>query len=831
MNIKKFLKIHKTAIILILSGAFFIIITMAFPLLPNFKKVNIANMQLPLLDVDSAVWYSEHAPGHIIYTYAKKTAGISHIYCYTIDEQGHKSRNVRISRLTNDTPYDINVEGYLGINYDPTPPNSGNNLHPRIACSSDGIALVVWEFNYRGKTIILGNFMQIENDGSISFLIRDEPVILNSFVRDNTSVNYLSPEIVYINNEQFCLVYNEYKPKPARNNQEKPQERLIAKLITSENIEPLVWDEPGYGRVVAGGGQVIPSIDKLYYSPVPSRWAFATDYYNIPVDANNNRMGSINKSISCNEVPQGICYGINLVYNNLGVPPQQERDIYNSRGTYLIILEATDDCSGFYHEMKIPGPPPGAGVLREQGGAPDLNTRTEPQLIGMIPQNYKYVGKPLVAFDSNELLGIAFSSKSGSNYRNNVYRELKYWDSRGSRRETDNQHEFKLIYDQVFKESNILTDIKSDVFERFVLLKRVVPPPFSFPNPNNRYTYYDLTYLKGVIISDDDRTDREFYISTGEPGTIYGGEIIVIPEGQCSYKYAYWTRINPKIQGRRNGFLRLAGVLREKASICTRIFATYLFAFDFFINNEPAVNLSCGENNNTVNFSWNLEGVDERNEFITPLYTLYLFKHDGVKTVVNKTRRRNVSWQNRSNNDYLCKAYLVVDFLINVAEGFEPEDSGISLKSNIVDFTVNRSRPPVCLTREPGVTATASTVYIDPSFVNRYTAQNAIDGDVQTEWISTERGPWIQINFPRRVNISTIKLYDRADADNDINDIRGGTLTFSNGSSINVGPLNPGGGETVIPFQEKRNITWVKLQVTASEGHYPGLSEFEVFGN
>lgn len=826
MKIRQFLKSHKSAAILIFLGMCLILLTIAFPLFPNFKKVNIANMQQPFLDVDAAVWHRENAPNYILYTYAKQSAilfeGVvyisSHIFCYTIDEEGHKSPEVRISRLRDNTPYDLNMEGYLGINYDPTPPNNGNNFRPKIACSSSGKALLVWEFNCMGKIMILGNFIQIGNDGTISFLIRDEPFVLNTFIRGNASSNCFSSDVVYINSEKFCLLYNEYKP--AQNNNEKPQERLVAKLITSENIDPLAWEEPEYGRVVAGGGQAIPSIDKLYYSSVSSLWAFSTRYYYIPVNA-NNRTGSINKSILCNEVPQGICYEIYIVYNNLGIPD-------DPLATYLIILEPTDDYSGFLHELGDIEPGPGYGVLVEEGGAPDLNTRAQPQLIDRIPQDYKYIGKPLVALDWDGLLGIAFSSKFGSNYRNTVCRELKFWDTQGNPRETNNQHEFRKIYDQVFRESNILTDIKSDVPERFVLLKRTKPPSLSFLNPNNRYTYYDLIDLKGVIISSEDDTSKEFYISTGDPGTIYGGETIVIPEGQWSSKYAYWTRINPKIEGGRDGFVRLAGVLRESASICTRIFATYLFIYDFFTNNPATVNLNCRVNNDTANFSWSLQNVDERSDFIIPLYTLYLFKHDGVVKVIEKTRNRNVSWRNQSNNDYICKAYLVVDFLINFAEGLEPEDSGISLKSNIVDFAVNRFQPPISLTRMGGVSANASSVYIDPSFVNSYSAQNAIDGNLRTEWAANQRMlPWIQINFPRPVNIRTIKLYDRADANNNI---RGGTLTFSNGAPINTGPLNRAGGATVIA-SVRPNVTWVKLEVTASEGPNPGLSEFEVFEN
>ena len=67
-------------------------------------------------------------------------------------------------------------------------------------------------------------------------------------------------------------------------------------------------------------------------------------------------------------------------------------------------------------------------------------------------------------------------------------------------------------------------------------------------------------------------------------------------------------------------------------------------------------------------------------------------------------------------------------------------------------------------------------------------------------------------------------LYDRPNLDDQI---LGGTLLFSDGSSIQVGALPNDGSPLSINFTA-RNVSWVKFRVDQATG-WIGLSEIEVF--
>jgi LmbE family N-acetylglucosaminyl deacetylase len=106
---------------------------------------------------------------------------------------------------------------------------------------------------------------------------------------------------------------------------------------------------------------------------------------------------------------------------------------------------------------------------------------------------------------------------------------------------------------------------------------------------------------------------------------------------------------------------------------------------------------------------------------------------------------------------------------------------------------------------------------------------NAIDGyaDRSHEWKSKElRGAWIQLDWSKRVRTAQINLYDRLDPNDNV---RAGTLSFSNGSAIPVGPLHPGGKPLSITFSP-RVVTWVRFTIDAAVGYNAGLAELEVLG-
>lgn len=83
----------------------------------------------------------------------------------------------------------------------------------------------------------------------------------------------------------------------------------------------------------------------------------------------------------------------------------------------------------------------------------------------------------------------------------------------------------------------------------------------------------------------------------------------------------------------------------------------------------------------------------------------------------------------------------------------------------------------------------------------------------------------VTLNFATSQTIASVKLYDDY---NTANQIKAGVLTFSDGSTVSVGPLNNNGSATTVTFEPKSNITSVSFQITAYTGT-PGLAEFEVY--
>jgi putative alpha-1,2-mannosidase len=126
--------------------------------------------------------------------------------------------------------------------------------------------------------------------------------------------------------------------------------------------------------------------------------------------------------------------------------------------------------------------------------------------------------------------------------------------------------------------------------------------------------------------------------------------------------------------------------------------------------------------------------------------------------------------------------------------------------------------------RAPGVVATASS-----EFSADYAASRAIDGITGQwavgEWASQgEQEPWIELRFPQPVRADRIVIYDRSISE----DANGGTLTFGDGSSVDVTGIPPGGGPKTVTF-EQRTFDRVRFQVKGGTGPNVGLSELEVY--
>lgn len=100
-------------------------------------------------------------------------------------------------------------------------------------------------------------------------------------------------------------------------------------------------------------------------------------------------------------------------------------------------------------------------------------------------------------------------------------------------------------------------------------------------------------------------------------------------------------------------------------------------------------------------------------------------------------------------------------------------------------------------------------------------------------WVTTGEGvgAWMQLDWSTPQTVNKIKLYDRPNVTHD--HIKGGTLTFSDGSSVTVGELpdgvvNGAPDPLEVTFDAK-TITWVRFTVDAFTGHNAGLTEFEVW--
>jgi hypothetical protein len=128
-------------------------------------------------------------------------------------------------------------------------------------------------------------------------------------------------------------------------------------------------------------------------------------------------------------------------------------------------------------------------------------------------------------------------------------------------------------------------------------------------------------------------------------------------------------------------------------------------------------------------------------------------------------------------------------------------------------------------------TATVTVSSDNPS--TGQTASKAIDGaatgypnDYTREWTTNGEnvGAWIQLKWAAATAVKQVILYDRPNLDDQI---LGGTLLFSDGSSIPVGALPNDGSPLAISFTAK-NVTWVKFRVDKATG-WIGLAEFEVF--
>jgi hypothetical protein len=119
-----------------------------------------------------------------------------------------------------------------------------------------------------------------------------------------------------------------------------------------------------------------------------------------------------------------------------------------------------------------------------------------------------------------------------------------------------------------------------------------------------------------------------------------------------------------------------------------------------------------------------------------------------------------------------------------------------------------------------------------------YAARGAIDGrvggypgDTSEEWASRgeKQGAWIKLTWQQPQPVRRVQLFDRP---NPLDQITGGRLEFSDGTSIALErPLPDGGAQGVEIAFEPKTVRWVKFTVTDVKPGSPniGLAEIAVF--
>ena len=104
-------------------------------------------------------------------------------------------------------------------------------------------------------------------------------------------------------------------------------------------------------------------------------------------------------------------------------------------------------------------------------------------------------------------------------------------------------------------------------------------------------------------------------------------------------------------------------------------------------------------------------------------------------------------------------------------------------------------------------------------------------GDYTKEWATNGQGAgaWLKLTWSSVYVVDKVVLYDRPN----LNDqILSATLTFNDGSTVQVGPLDNAGAATVVTFAPK-SISQMTMTVNTVSGTTQniGLAEIQVYGS
>jgi hypothetical protein len=221
--------------------------------------------------------------------------------------------------------------------------------------------------------------------------------------------------------------------------------------------------------------------------------------------------------------------------------------------------------------------------------------------------------------------------------------------------------------------------------------------------------------------------------------------------------------------------------------------------------------------------------------------TAYVVQDGAAKTVTSVPRSygwHTLKWDYTSGSD--VKLY-VDDVLVKTTSALSSFDHlelgaddglGISYYDQVLVSGGTGSGTAPALTPPPANLAQSATITVSGQYNANYSRLNVADDltgmSGRGEWASNSSlTPWIQLAWSAPQRMNDIVLYDRP---NTVDWLKGGTLSFSDGSTLSVPALPNDGSPLELRFPDK-DVTSVKLQVTSGAGSAVGLSEFQVFAN
>ena len=113
---------------------------------------------------------------------------------------------------------------------------------------------------------------------------------------------------------------------------------------------------------------------------------------------------------------------------------------------------------------------------------------------------------------------------------------------------------------------------------------------------------------------------------------------------------------------------------------------------------------------------------------------------------------------------------------------------------------------------------------------SKYGPAKAMDGIIgktdEGEWASAgDSKPWIRLSWSSNQRIDKICLYDRP---NGVDDANGGTLSFSDGSTVAVTGIPKDGTIREVTFAGK-TASWVRFELAGATGLNVGLAEIQIY--